>query len=60
MQNDWVNADVRRMADDLTDQADTISDMEELADEKRAHLARAIAHLHLAYAELITMPRRKP
>ena len=58
MRNDWVNANVLSMAEDLGDQADTIADMEENADVIRAHLARAIAYLNLAYAELVTCPAR--
>lgn len=54
----WANEDVRRMADDLAEQADKITDMDDDADLCRAHLHRAIAHLSLAYAELVTCPPR--
>ena len=53
---DWVNKDIIRMAESLEKQIEAIQDEEEFADTKRAHLHRAIGHLHMAFAELTSCP----
>lgn len=50
--DEWVNADVMRMADSLNKQVRSITDEEDPTGTRRAKLSRASAHLTLAFSEL--------
>ncbi len=54
--NEYVNGELIRMADSLREQLGQIEDWDDEADERRMRLHRAIAHLHLAFAELSMIP----
>ncbi len=49
---DWVNSDLRKMARDIIEQADTILDEDANASQRRVLLLRASSHLINAFAEL--------